>query len=113
MNANEEVHEAGNDKHVPPARTAIPKAYKLDSSSGDFLHSITYSSLAWFTLGIAQIISGIGCLAILLFGAYEIFLGMVNTDIVLILSSAIGTPVAFVLQFAVFLVFARVAELER
>ena len=113
MNANEETRRAENDSHVSPARAVTPKAYRLGASSQDFLHSVSYSGLAWFALGVAQLVSGLGCLAIPLAALYGVFSGIVLDDIALILYSVIGTPVAFVLQFAIFVVFTRVAELKR
>ena len=113
MNENAEVHGAENDNHVPPERPVMPKADRPGASSEGCLHYIVYSDLAWFALVVAQLISGVGCLAVVLFGIYELFRGLLLADIVLIISSAVGTPVAFVLQLAVFVAFARVAELER
>jgi type IV secretory pathway TrbL component len=104
MNENEEPREVQKDKILQPAEPVIPKAYRLGSASKDFLHSISHSGLAWLSLLVARLVSAVGCLAILVFGAYEFLVGVVMEDTVLILCSLIGTPVAFV--------FVRVAELE-
>ena len=89
------------------------RAYKRGSSSQEFPYSVSHSGLAWFALGAAQLISGLGCLAIPLVGLYGVVSGIALNDIVRVLWSLLGTPVAFMLEFAAFVVFARVAELER
>jgi hypothetical protein len=113
MHANEEVQEREDGDHIPPARLVTPGKYKLGAPSQSLLHSIIYSGLAWFALGLAQVISGLGCLVTPFVGLYGVFWGIVLEDIELILYSLLGTPVAFVFQFATFVLFARVAELER
>lgn len=78
----------------------------------DFISALASGRLAAVSLAIAEILSALDCLAIVLLGLFGFIVGCVRGDIVLILSSLIGTPVAFMLQFAVLVVFARVADLE-
>jgi hypothetical protein len=113
MNANEEVREPEDADHASPARLVTPRKYTLGDSSRDVLHSVIYSALAWFALGVAKVVSGIGCIVIPFVGLYWLLWAIILQDLLLILCSALGTPVAFVLQFATFVLFARVAELER
>ena len=109
MNENEEVPETNEDKSVKPAKPVIPKGYKLGPRARE---GWTYGRLATVSLVVAKVSSFLGCLAILLIGFCEFCVGYASGDIMLVLLSLVGTPMAFMLQFAMLVVFLRVADLK-
>lgn len=103
MNENRDVHE---DKKGSPERPAVPRTYRLgDRGANPFLDFFMF--LAQFSLVFAQVISVFSCVAILVFGGYQLCMGTLRHHGMLIL---IGTPVAFLYQFAMLVVFIRVAK---
>ena len=73
---------------------------------------LAWSGLARFSLAFAQLVSALGCAAVLIFGVYGIYFGSITNAPAIVWCSLIGTPVAFILQFATFVVFVRVAGLK-
>ena len=74
---------------------------------------LAYGRLATVALAAAKIISAIGCFLILGSGLYHALVGYFRGEIVIVLFSLVGAVVAFLFQFAMFVVFARVADFER
>jgi hypothetical protein len=110
---NEEAHEDREDEQDAHIPAVVEKSHALHRSSGSLRSTLLKSKFAWFCLEIAQIVAAINCLAILCGGAYGLFTGIVDDNPWMILASFIGTPIAFILQLAMFIVFAKVSELLR
>ena len=108
----EKADEPEQHKPVQPASVVEPKGYRLSASSSDFWHSVYFSPLAWFSLIVGQIVSAIGCLVTIGYGFYlTVACAVVGVTEPLLLAIVL-MPVAFLLQFASFVVFGRVSELE-
>ena len=109
MNENEEARMRGEADATTPKGYGFSPA-RNEREEWDILLSLAYSGFASFSLWLALIISAIGCVAILVFGLYECYLAGAAIDRVRMWCWLVGTPVAFVLQFAVFVVFARAVK---
>ncbi|MHC4176541.1 MAG: hypothetical protein ACYSWU_03490 [Planctomycetota bacterium] len=108
MNETEQVPEAEEDKGAFRATFAVPQRYKRPASWATHL---ARSKFATLMLLLAEVITGTVCIGILSFGVVILCNGLIAGDTVKTLCALFGTPVAFTLQFATFVVFARVAEL--
>ena len=106
MNENEEVHEADEDRPEP---LVTPTTYALRSPGRDLLLDF-FSNLARFSLVFAQVVSVLSCIAILVFGIFQLCVGIEEGHEILILSALVGTPVAFLYQFAMLVVFSRATK---
>jgi len=108
MNENDGVHEADKDR---PEQLVIPKAYGLGRPRRDLLLDF-FSNLARFSLVFAQVVSVLSCIAILVLGIFQLCVGIEKEHGVLILSALVGTPVAFLYQFALLVVFVRATKVK-
>jgi len=108
MNENEDVHEADKDG---PKRVVIPRTYRLGDRGRDPLVDF-FLALARFSLMFAQVVSVVSCIGILVLGIYQLSVGIDRGHGMLILSALVATPVAFLYQFAMLVVFVRVAKVK-
>ena len=114
MSEDPVIPQSGGDEDSRRAKSTLPKQYKLRASLpsdfGPYLRNLTHCRLAAMALLVAELITLIGCVLIPCVGLYVLGSGLVAGDVATILYAAIVTPVAFMLEFAMFVIFARVAE---
>ena len=85
--------------------------YRSLEGRDPILDLLASGRLATVSLAIAEILSALDCLAIVVLGVYGCFVSYGRGDMLLALACLFGTPVAFMIQFAVLVVFARVKNL--
>ncbi|NQU25436.1 MAG: hypothetical protein HQ567_29475 [Candidatus Nealsonbacteria bacterium] len=115
MSEDRVVPQSGGEEDSLRAKSTRPKQYKLGASRrsdlDSYLRNLARCRLAAMALLLAEIVTAIGCILIPCAGLYVLGSGLVAGDVATILYAAIVTPVAFMLEFAMLVVFARVAEM--